>query len=306
MMSFLTRPITSSAVFLALVMVPVAVWGESAVGVLISREIAPYVDMVEGLESTLNNIEVQRFFLDEKGNPYSLGGRSNTPDAKQFAAMVAVGPEAFLYLQPKVDAVPLVYGMVLNPDKLLTTPGSSTCGVALNLSIAEQLASIRHYLPGLRQLGILYDPKNNQQWYDEASALAVAAGIELVPLQVSRTSAQLEILGNLALPDAILFIPDKTIISRSVVQHVIKEAYLRKAPVIGYNRFFHESGAALSFVVDYFELGQQVGGQVNGLLAGEACRGMISPDFSVLVNDDAWRVLNLPRVVGKAAEGLGH
>lgn len=305
MMSFLSRQITFLVIIQALVMVPVSAWPESNVGVLISREIAPYVDMVEGLESTLNNLEVQRFFLDDNGKPYSLSGQGNVPDPEQFAAMVAVGPEAFLYLQPKVGSVPFVYGMVLNPDTLIKDSSLTPCGVALNLSIEEQLASIRYYLPGMNRLGILYDPKNNQQWYNQASVLAAAREMELVPLLVSRPSTQLEIVGDLTLPDAILFIPDKTIISRSVIQHVIKEAYLRKAPIIGYNRFFYESGAALSFVIDYNKLGRQVGDQVNGLLAGETCQGTISPNFTVLVNDDAWRFLALPRVIHEAVEGLG-
>jgi putative ABC transport system substrate-binding protein len=177
--------------------------------------------------------------------------------------------------------------------------------VALNLKNAAPLQSNRKNRRGFKRLGILYDPKNNQQWYAEASALAVTVEMELVPLLVSRPSTQLEIVGDLTLPDAMLFIPDKTIISRSVIQHVIKEAYQRKVPVIGYNRFFYESGAALSFVIDYNKLGRQVGDQVNGLLSGEICQGTISPNFKVLVNDDAWRVLDLPRVTNKAVEGLG-
>lgn len=38
--------------------------------------------------------------------------------------------------------------------------------------------------------------------------------------------------------DALWLIPDRTVISESIVKYVIKEAFLRKVPVIGYNRFF--------------------------------------------------------------------
>jgi len=274
---------------------------ETAVGVLLSREIAPYVAMVEGLESRLGNLPVQRFFLDDQGKPYSLGDRGATLDEAKFSVLVAVGPEALRYLLPRAGAVPLVYGMVLSPENVVGAAGKLPCGVSLNIPVKSQFAAIRQHFPAVARLGVLFDPENNRAWFENASAVAASMGLELVPLRVNRQSAKLDILGDFSSLDVILFIPDKTIISKAVIQHVIKQAVLHRTPVVGYNQFFHDSGAALNLIIDYPMAGQQVAAQVQQLLAGDRCQGTVAPNFTPRVNDDAWKALGLklPTAVGQ-------
>lgn len=263
---------------------------EKIVAVLISREIAPYVAMVEGLESRLN-VPVQRFFLDEKGIPYSLGGRTHVLNPQLYDALVAVGPEALQYLQPRVGATPLVYGMVLNPRKILRDVTGVSCGVSLNVPAEAQLGAILRHLPSLRRLGVLFDPVNNQEWFRGAVAAAGAKGVHLVPLQVTRQDSRLALVGDFSRLDAMLFIPDPSIISKAVIQYVIKQGALSNTPVIGYNQFFQDSGAALNFFIDYNRVGQQVARQVELLLAGDKCQGEIPPLYEVVVNEQVWRAL---------------
>lgn len=263
---------------------------EKVVGVLLSREIAPYVSMVEGLESRLS-VPAHRFFLDETGKPYSLGGRNVTLNPQMYDVLVAVGPEALHYLQPRAGAIPLVHGMVLNPRNVITDPQWQPCGVGLSIPAEAQFASTLRHLPSLKRLGVLFDPGNNQAWFKGAAAVAATKGFELVPLQVSRQGGRLEMVGDFARLDAILFIPDKSIISKAVIQYVIKQGVLSNTPVIGYNQFFHDSGAALNFLIDYHRVGQQVARQVELLLAGERCQGELPPLYEAVVNEEVWRAL---------------
>ncbi|MDX9818187.1 MAG: hypothetical protein RBT16_04690, partial [Desulfococcus multivorans] len=115
--------------------------GQQSVAILLSREIAPYIEMVEGVEEGLAGTQVQRFFLDDRGTPYSLVGQSPHLDPRSFAAVVAVGPESLRYLAPRSKTTPLIYGMVLNPEAILSGDSSPRCGVDLNLPINEQLKS---------------------------------------------------------------------------------------------------------------------------------------------------------------------
>ncbi|MDY0269053.1 ABC transporter substrate-binding protein [Trichloromonas sp.] len=263
------------------------------VAILLSREIAPYIEMVEGLEEGLPGLHLQRFFLDERGIPYSLAGQSPFLEPRSFAAMVAVGPESLRYLAPRSRSTPLIYGMVLNPEAIFSGSPAARCGVDLNLPIAAQIKALRQELPNLKSLGVLFDPANNQDWFDQAVPLAEAQGLNLLALPVSRKSGGLDIPTGQKRPDAILFIPDRTIISRAFIQHVIKEAALRRIPVVGFNSFFLDSGAALAFVIDYRQVGRQVASQVTALLSGGGCR-IESPEFSVQRNPQVWRSLGLP------------
>ncbi|MEA3545357.1 MAG: ABC transporter substrate binding protein, partial [Thermodesulfobacteriota bacterium] len=202
-----------------------------------------------------------------------------------------VGPGALRHLQDRSKEVPLLFGMVLNPDKLLANSVNPPCGVSLNLSITAQIAAIASHLPDMTRLGVLFDPVNNQPWFERATVIASSLGVELVPLRVTRQGERIKILDDLAAPDAILFIPDKTIIAKPVIRHIIKQAVFQQTPVVGYNQFFYDSGAALSFVIDYAENGQQVARQVETILAGDGCPGVVAPAFTTRVNEEVLRIL---------------
>ena len=263
---------------------------EKGVGVLLSREIAPYVSMVEGLETHLK-VPVQRFFLDGSGTPYSLSGRATTLTPQMFDALVAVGPEALRYLQPRVDTVPLFYGMVLNPRNVVGEQGRHLCGVNLNIPADAQFSSILRQLPSAKKIGVLFDPANNQAWFKSASAMAAARGLELHPLQVVRQGDRLELVGEFSPLDAILFIPDPSVISKAVIQHVIKQAVIKGIPVVGYNQFFLDSGATLALLIDYRKVGAQVARQVEQAFAGERCEAGVSPEYEAVLNEEVWRTL---------------
>lgn len=267
---------------------------EKSAAILLSREIAPYVEMVSGFEAALGNQPVKRFFLDEQGQPFTLSGHESILVPENFSALVAVGPEALRLLQSRQSlATPLFFGMVLRPSvRALETP--PICGVELSLPIDQQFAALQQKLPSLKRLGILFDPENNQTWFDDAQLFALQLNMELLPIQVQRTNGRLELVGDFTKPDALMFIPDKSIISQAVIQYVIKQAILQHMPVIGYNQFFLDSGAALAFVIDYRQIGSQVAQQVETVLAGQDCPSM-APVFELRSNLQVWRALGLPQ-----------
>ena len=266
---------------------------DRSVAVLITREIAPYIAAVDGLEEALVNSKTQRFFLDKNGVPYSLSGSSATLKPEQYAALVAIGPDALHYLLANQGPPPISFGMILNPQHLFKDYLYPACGVSLNLPIRGQLTALLEHLPWLKRLGVLFDPDNNRLWYRNASVMANQLGIELVPLEVETNAGQISIVGDIAQVDAILFIPDSSIISRVVIQYIIKQAFLSEIPVVGYNKFFLDSGATLSFIIDYEQIGRQLAGLVEKQLITGVFDGVIAPNFSVKINPETWKLLHL-------------
>jgi putative ABC transport system substrate-binding protein len=240
---------------------PVVSLSEAAQGqraaVLISREIAPYIQMVEGLETHLRSIDVERFFLDDQGRPYSLVASTPNLEPQSYTAIVAVGPEALRYLQPRSRNTPLIYAMILNPENVVDSAISIPCGISLNLPTQGQIEAIKKTIPQTRRLGILFDPANNAAWFARAHTIALNMDVELVPIKVETRQGRISIVGDYASLDALMFIPDKSIISKAVIRHVIKNAAARGVPVVGYNSFFYSSGAALVFSIDYTRVGEQ-------------------------------------------------
>lgn len=258
-----------------------------------SQEIAPFAEMLKGVESGLASYHLRRFFLDKSGRPYSFEEGSDILDPLQYKSLIAIGPSALRYLKKYSPSVPLYFGMILNPQKIIGSANSPICGVNLNIPIHDQLLVLKEYFPFMSRLGVLFDPKNNQNWFAAAEAIAAANDLELVPIHIESFAGRLNIVGDLSLPDVLLFIPDKTIISKVVIQYVIKQAAIRHIPVVGYNQYFLDSGAALSFIIDYTQVGRRVAAQVEKSLGAHDCGGIEPPEYSIHINERVWQALKL-------------
>lgn len=260
--------------------------------VLVSRNIRPYMEAVEGLNDALNKAagtKAEVFFL-EKYRGRDLDGLSGKLSGGGFDIIAAIGPGAarLAWGLDLPDGPVVVYTMVLNPEKV---PGHSVsaCGITLNIPVKMQLEMISRGLPGTGRTGLLYDPGHNSGFYAEAVREAGALGLEIVPLAVSSKKEIPSVLKrHWEKVDTLWLVPDRTVISESIVQYVIKEALLRKVVVAGYNRFFYESGAALAFVFNYEDLGRQCAGEALRILSGGQCR-QSAPAFHVWINE---RVIN--------------
>lgn len=266
------------------------------VAIVVSKNIRPYLEAVEGFESGLADnadIKTQVFNLeklDDKGRVELFRG----PGVKEFALFVAVGPEAALAVWKGIgkEGASKIYFMVLNPEKVFGSK-KRDCGISLNIPVQTQIEMIGRGLPSIRRLGLLYDPEFNADFFHKASAAASSLGLTIIPLRVSSKKNIPSVLkSGLKDLDALWLIPDRTVISEAIVKYVIKEAFLRKVPVIGYNRFFYETGAALAFVFDYKELGQQSAQKALRILSGEVCLDT-PPLFHVWVNEGVAEKLGL-------------
>ncbi len=246
------------------------------IAVLLSRDIRPYFAAADGLAKALAARPGWRTRVFTLGKMRGKARQEllQTLAGEKFDAVVAVGPVAARMLWRELDPAPPLkaYAVVLNPQKILP-PADVACGVALNIPLADQLAAIHKGLVSVRRLGLLYDPAYNQAVFDTAAGHAEALGLEMLPLAISSKREIPEALSRAwAALDALWLIPDRTVISETLVRFVIKEALLRRVPVIGYNRFFYESGAALAFIFDYQQLGRQAGEQLIRRLSGGPCR----------------------------------
>jgi putative tryptophan/tyrosine transport system substrate-binding protein len=255
--------------------------------VLVSRHIRPYLEAVEGLKAGLSKgskadieiIGIGELGLEDKAD------LSRRLSGETLDLLIGVGPEAGLFVWNEVSnsrAVKL-YLMVLNPDKVFG-PGDGTCGVSLNIPVHIQVETIQKGLPSIRRPGLLYDPQINSDFFSKAAAAASSSGLRIVPLKISSKKDIPSVLeSQWGEVDSLWLIPDRTAVSESIVHYVIKEAFIRNAPVIGYNRFFYDAGAALAFVFDYEELGRECAQEALKAAAGKPC-GNTPPLFHVWLN----------------------
>lgn len=265
--------------------------------VVVSRQIRPFIDVSRGMIDLLekeSGISADIHYLDRiqetAGDEVPEKFTNGT-----YALLVAIGPEAARFVW-KIESHPFtnkLYAAVLNPGKNISSLDENHCGISLNIPIDQQVEMIRRGLPEVRRIGIIYDPQHNEAFFEAVRQSALQSGIEFVPLRVAdRKNISDVIDSGIDTIDALWVIPDATVISETIIHYLIKACLVKKKSVIGYNRFFYESGAALSFVFDYYQLGRQAGQMTAELLYRGSC-GRETPRFEVWLNKRIFRRLEL-------------
>lgn len=255
--------------------------------VVVSQQIRPYLEAVEGFReeaAAFVKIKISEFNL-EKYKKKGLTALSTDFAKGGFDLFVAIGPEAahFVWTDPAGKNGLRLYAMVLDPQGVIGD-NPDYCGITLNIEPEIQIKIISCAMPQAGRIGILYDPLNNTDFVNQAKHAAVKFGTSVIPLPVSSKKDILSILEQSSRKiDALLFIPDSTVISESLVRYIIRKAISQRVPVVGYNRFFYECGATLAFVLDYRAIGRNTANMATQVLSGKRCEKQ-PPVFQTWLN----------------------
>ena len=265
------------------------------IAVLVSKHIAPYMEAASGLDGYVQDQggKTQIILFEDLDN-FQCKQLSSELKAQKYQAAVAIGPQAmkFLWTIPEPN-IPFLFSMVLHPDQLRTEKSPPLCGVSLFIPVDMQLQSIEESLPGQTRIGLLFHPEHNQKFYDQAVRAAHDLDQRIVPLAIADQGNISEVLSSgLGKVDALWLIPDRALTSQKVVEYIIKQALYANVPVIGYNRFFHQSGAAVSFIFDYGCIGRQTGQLLMRQLSRSDCH-VLPAEFEVWENERVFDLLEL-------------
>ncbi len=259
-------------------------FSSSTVDVVVSSEIRPYIEALNGLRDLLKR-PMRVFYLKEN---HRLIARQLNEDPT--APVVLIGPGAARFVEEgEVDPRRSVVLMVLDPPPRVK--GVELCGIDLRIPIETQLSAMARRLGRGSRIGVLYDRNENQALIARSQEVAREIGLTILPLPVtSREEVRERLQSALGDLDGLWFVPDSTVISEAVVGWLIKEALLHGVAPVGYNHFFMEKGAVMSFTVDYAGVGRQGAMAVERLMKGQGC-GMSPPPFRVEWNEKAWRLV---------------
>jgi len=237
------------------------------IALLVSESIRPYHEAVDGFREAFE-ADYRVTYL-KSGDP--------VPRGEQPDLWVAVGPQAMKEVWDISDSARKMYMMVLHPRKVVDAP-DPPCGVPLNLPFSFQLRVFQQAFPQAKSIGILYDPGFNQGWVLEAREAAAARGLTVRELRV-RTKKEIPsvLKDSWDRLDVLWLIPDRTVISETIIRYLSKESLLHGTALVGYNQFFLESGAAMAFVIDYKELGRSAARLAGTLVREDFCWSSMPP-----------------------------
>ncbi|MCP9449309.1 MAG: ABC transporter substrate-binding protein [Nitrospira sp.] len=241
--------------------------GAYEIAILKSANIAAYNQAVVGFKSSMppDTVFVE---YDLKGDPNMGRMYAGKIRASGADLVLAVGSKAATAARLEILDIPVIYSMVLHPTKYdLKAP--NLVGVTTKPMIGQQLGTLRTIMPNLKRIGYLYDPNKTPPLPAETTAQARQFGITFVERQVRSTEEVPPALREL-LPDidALWLVSDSTVLTEESFSFLLRAAFDRRIPVIGFDPEFSRRGALISFWIDPADIGREAASIAHTILTG--------------------------------------
>ena len=239
------------------------------VAILKSANIAAYNQAVSGFKSAMPP-DTTFIEYDLKGDAHTGRIYASKIRASGADLVLAVGSKAAIAARLEIFDMPIVYSMVLHPSKYnLKAP--NIVGVPVKPSIGQQLGMLRTMMPNLKRIGYLFDPDKTSPLQAEATSQARHLGITFIEREV-RAAEQVPAALRELLPevDALWLISDGTVLTEDSFSFLLRTAFDRHTPVIGFDPEFARRGALISFWIDAADIGREAAYVAQTILAGAA------------------------------------
>ena len=238
------------------------------IAILKSSNIAAYEQAIEGFKATApaNATYIEYDLQGDLEQGRKLARKIRASDA---ALVVAVGLKAALAAKLEIVDVPVVYMMVLDPQKHNLTEKNMT-GTLLEIPIERQLKLIRSFLPAKQHLGTLYDPRKSEAKVKEAELHPGNPSFDIQGFPVeSEKEVPQQLRALLGLSDVLWLTPDSTVLTNESIGYILETSLARGVPVIGFSPELTRLGALLSLSITYTDVGRETGLLAKRILDGE-------------------------------------
>jgi len=245
-----------TALFVSIMSILVAYAHGSEIVVVKSRNVNAYNIALDGFNSVAEAKTSEYVMMDKTGNNEKIiidVIRAQLPDV-----IFAIGRDAFLLAQKNTTQIPIVYCMVMYPEKLgIKNDERIITGITMMIPFNKQIDKLRFIMPELKTVGMLYDPKNTEHIVKEATAISAAQGILLLSEKVRSgknvPKAIRKLIGKI---DAFWLIADATVITIDSFEFIHYITTKHNIPIITYSEGLVRNGALYSLSADYFDIGK--------------------------------------------------
>lgn len=230
--------------------------------VLQGMRVKPFDDSLRGFKSVCKGESKTVVVTDAEGADIVRMVREERP-----RLILAIGADALQRVK-RIRDIPIVYLMVLNPEKL-TGGGRNIAGVDMNLPPEKYLGIMeRLNLPKLK-IGLLYDPARTGEFVKRIQQTARSRGIEITAREVRHPQEAPGLLAEMKGACNIFWmIPDATVVTPETVEILLLFSQQNGMPVVTFAGKYVDAGALLSLDIDGFDLGKQAGEMANRILDG--------------------------------------
>jgi putative ABC transport system substrate-binding protein len=248
---------------------------EPRIVILTSSRAAPYEEALAGFQQALRQQGMRATFdvhsLEEDARRIARV----LQDVKQgdSALLLTLGTAATQRARQDITTIPIIAGLVLNADEFRGAANMS--GVTLDFPVALQLDWLRRFLPAAKTIGVIYNPRENQQRIETASRIAHELGLKLESQQVSDTRELPTALETLAKKIDVLWgVVDELVLTPQTAKHVLLFSFQNRIPFVGLSTAWVKAGAVYALDWDYTDLGMQCGEMALKVLRGTSIHAL--------------------------------
>jgi putative ABC transport system substrate-binding protein len=261
----------------------------SRMAILKSHDLAPFNLAWAGFNATCQAPPEPADTFDLQGDVNQAAGIIARIQSGPYALVVAIGPLAAQVASTTLHDIPVIIVMTPRFQQHGWT-GNNISGIALHISPATQFATYKTLLPGLRTVGIIYNPAHTGAIVAQARTAAAQLGLQLVAKPVALAKEVPDSLRSLlGKIDALWMIPDETVATREALKFFTLTTVAQRVPFLVMAKVFVEVGALAGVSSDYTDIGRQA-----CQLAKDITSGRLRPaEIGVQQPDKASLAINL-------------
>jgi putative ABC transport system substrate-binding protein len=235
--------------------------GAEEVLVVKSRDLRLYDRTVDGVLASYRVERGEHVTVLNLADQASPVKQAAPPDV-----VIAVGAPATRWAVSHYPKTPIVYTMVVRPDRLTLTP--YTVGISMFAPLSSLVSTLTLVSPGIRYLGVLHGPEHRQMIAD---AMQQLQGYEtrIVPVEVTDERDLPRLARRLVLQCDALWIAPGTVTNVDAFQFLLKLSFEHRVPLVVDVPAVVRAGALLSVTPDPVDLGRQAARLAGYLLSGE-------------------------------------
>jgi putative ABC transport system substrate-binding protein len=239
-------------------------------------DISAYHKAVEGFIEQLRT-QLKRDFTtivyeSKEGLEAALEQRRLNPEMSGIDLILTVGSKATTEVAQNITNIPIVFTMVLNPERTLQD-AQNVVGVSLNIPVELQFRMIKQVLPTAKNVGVIYNPAQNASVVEESAKIAEQEGLRLkrfpvnspkdIPDALEQVSEQADILWGIV---------DETVYTSRTTVSIIQTTWKKQLPFVGTSEPYVKAGALWALVFDNKDVGRQSARLASQILMGTSVK----------------------------------
>ena len=281
---------------------------EIRIGVLLSQDAGPYQDALDGFKHYFEHQGIKARFdvASLKGDAAQAGAALQQLRAQPLDLLFTLGTLATQSALRADVGMPIVAGLVLNKTDLGNAP--NVTGVVLQFPVEVELRWLQRLLPGQRNIGVLYNPAENQRRIDVAAETARTLGLTLQARRVeSPRDLPDELEGLSKDADVLWSVADQMVMTPQTAKPILLFSFRNRVPVIGLSQSWVKAGALYALDRDYADIGAQCGEMALKLLQGTPVSALppAAPRkvlYSINLKTASHMKLDIPRALIQGAQ----